>query len=151
MHLQRLVAHDKVGFNYQYMGAAEYENGATTHGREAIAELFLRDRMQACIIDFIEVTGHHECKPVPVLAMGTPGFIEQLGNPARIKVTKERFGTSDKNVIGWLNVAWPGRDIDPFMMVRLSEGDAIQGRIEKFLKDPIDYLREQEAAKKSAA
>lgn len=145
MLLQRLVADDKSGFNYDFMGAAEYENGATMNGRTQIAELFLRDKMQARVIDFIEVIGRNEQSLVSVLAMGTPAFLDQLGNPAKISVWKETFRTSDKNIIGWLNVAWPGRSLDPFMMVRMSEGADIQQRIEKFLKDPIEYLRQQEA------
>lgn len=40
MLLQRMIRENEIGFNYDYMGYAEYEFGATSKSREAIARSF---------------------------------------------------------------------------------------------------------------
>lgn len=143
MLLQRLKPDDTCGLNYDYMGAAEYEFGATANGRLAIARLFLNKEMAARTIRFVEVHGMSERAPVDVLAVGTQDMLANIAGTAKIRVIKEAFRTDDPRIIGWMNVGHD-ENVTPFLMVRLSIGvDNVQKRIQAFLERPIEHLREE--------
>lgn len=146
MLLQRLNKDDTAGFNYDYMGSAEYEYGSTRKGRVAIARLFLEGKMCARSVKFQEVIGKNEFEPIGVLAIGTSEALDKLGNPMKIRVTQESFRTREEDIVGWLHVSMDEEDFDPLMMIRLDmPADEIHVRVEQFLADPIKYLKEDGA------
>lgn len=143
MFLQRLKADEKVGFNYDYMGAAEYEFGATANGRVALAKLFIEGKMHAKRIQFVEVHHGHESRPIEVLAIGAEESLKALGNPARIPVIKEPFRTDDAKLIGWMNVGFDRDRTTPLLLARIGNKNSaeVAERIQKFLADPIEYVK----------
>jgi len=146
MLLQRLVADPDIGFNYDYMGSAEYEFGATRRGRMALAQIFVEDRMVARRVAFVEQFGFNTFDPIQVLALGSADMLDGLGDPMTIRAYKEAFRTRSPDIIGWMNVS-QDRAVKPLLLVRLGAdpGEA-QDRIGKFLKDPIEALRNERSA-----
>lgn len=142
MLLQRLTLDDRIGFNYDYMGAAEYENGATRVGRTAIAQAFIDKTIEARPIQFIETYGKYRSEPVEVIAMGTAETLDRLGPVAEINAWKEAFHTNDKKIVGWMNVGWDRAE--PLILLRTDTAD-LQSRVNQFFADPISWLQEQAA------
>lgn len=140
MLLQRLVTDDKIGFNYDYMGSAEYENGATKKGRTAIAQAFLDGKIKAKATNFVEMIGPNHDTGIPVVVMGLAETIDSIGDELEIRVFKETFRTRDKNMVGWMNVAWHGHELNPLLIVRADLSDA-QERINKFFGPVIGELK----------
>lgn len=141
MLLQRLVNDEDVGFNYDYMGAAEYEYGATRNGRMAIARLFLDGKMCARRVQFQEKHGRTTEQAITVLALGSAETLDKLGNPMVISTTKEAFRTHSSKIAGWLHVGHSD-NVEPLMLLRLdAPGQEVTERVQAFLKDPIDALK----------
>lgn len=144
MFLQRLIADEEVGFNYDYMGSVEYENGATRNGRMALANLFVDGKMCARKIKMCEKIGKMKHDPIEVLAIGSTETLDALGNPAVISVTKEAFHLHQAKYIGWMHVGHSEK-VEPLLFVRCDmPGDEISDRVNKFLKGPIDYIKENQ-------
>lgn len=142
MLLQRLKDEKDIGFNYDYMGSAEYENEATTNGRLAVAKIFVESKICARRVELVEKYGVNKSRPISVLAVGKEETLNRLGNPMIIGTSKSRFRTEDENITGWLHVGHH-EDVEPLLLARLNENnDLIQEKIEAFLKGPIDYLQE---------
>lgn len=172
MLLQRLVTDEKVGFNYDYMGASEYEWGATSVGRTALAQLFLDKQFCAKKIQFIEVGGfartHRQSfvdkldKPIEpydpkigieALIMGSQETLDRLcpDGVLNLRYTKEMFRLEDPTIVGWMNV-WHGtggRDGVPLMIVRTNLKN-LQKHVEMFLERPLEVLREEAREKAEA-
>lgn len=143
MLLQRLVTDEDVGFNYDYMGAAEYEYGATRNGRLALARLFLDDKMCARKIKVSESIGRMKGEPITVLAIGSAETLDALGNPAVLPVTKEAFRLHQAKYAGWMHVG-PSEEVEPLLFVRCDmPGEEISQRVQSFLKEFIDGLRQE--------
>lgn len=144
MLLQRLVKDETAGFNYDYMGSAEYEFGATRNGRGALALAFINSNFHARVIDFREVHYGSVLPPVTVIAMGSKDAIDDLAAAGgKISVIKETFRTNDSNIVGWMNVGWEMRRTTPLLLVRQSLHPAdITARTKKFLEPFIEQARE---------
>jgi hypothetical protein len=136
MYLQRLVADDKSGFNYDYMGSAEYEFGATRKTRSKIAYYFARGNISAKRISFVErMWNGSRLKPVDTVIIGRKDYISSLDDELVIKISKEAFRTQSTDIIGWMNVD-PYREAEPFVIVRADLPD-VQKRIDMFFGDFI--------------
>ena len=146
MLLQRLTKDDTVGFNYDYMGAAEYEFGATRNGRAALAQAFVDKQFFARPLVFREVIGQNVMPAIGVVAMGSKEMLDALeADGGRISVTKEAFRTGDTNIVAWMAVAWESYRAKPLLLVRRSLGGKdLTNRTKKFL-DPFIEAIEQEA------
>jgi hypothetical protein len=144
MLLQRLVRDETAGFNYDYMGAAEYEFGATRNGRGALATAFIEGKLHARPIQFREVHYGSVLPPVNVLAVGSKEVIDNIvAAGGKISVIKETFRTNDSNIVGWMNVGWEMRRTTPLLLVRQSLHPAdITARTKKFLEPFIEQARE---------
>lgn len=142
MFLQRLLADDTIGFRYDFMGSAEYENGATRTGRLEIAKAYLAGTIEARAITFIEVHGKSVGEPVEVMALGRTEFLDKLGKIAEIRTTKEAFRTREEGIIGWMNVGWDA--CEPLLLLR-ADGYKLQERLDKFMADPIKALQAGDA------
>src|SRR3546814_8720923 len=77
MYLQRLIADPKIGFNYDYMGAAEYEFGVTAEARLAIAKAYLDRDIGAKFTNLIEIHGRTRSSPVQARALARTSTIAQ--------------------------------------------------------------------------
>lgn len=141
MLLQRLIADKDIGFNYDYMGSAEYEFGATRNGRMELAQAFLDGEIVARVLQVSEVyTSKDPGKCIEVVALGRQSMLDALESNPRIRISKESFRFDNPNIIGWMNV---GSDkIEPLIMIRTSVEDS-QQRINDFIQPFIDGLREE--------
>jgi hypothetical protein len=153
MYLQRLIEDDKTGFNYDYMGRAEYEFGATMNARKALAAKHLDGEIQVRILNFIEIIGKNESKPVEVAVLAPEGtfcLLDIEDDTLRIKVTGEPFRTASPNIIGWMNIEEDDcGTVIPMLMVR-TDADDISNRIEKFTSGLIRKMREERNLGKAA-
>ncbi len=142
MYLQRLIADPKIGFNYDYMGSAEYEFGVTAEARVAIAKAYLDGDIGAKLTNLIEVHGKNRSNPVQVRVLAKKSTITQIGDEFALPVLKECFRTDNPKIIGWLKVM-PHRapNLDPLIMIRhhLVDGPA---RIDQFFDPFIQELRD---------
>lgn len=147
MLMQRLTAAGSVGFGYDYMGSAEYENDAPRAAREALARLFIEGALVARTTRLAEMMGRMTSPSVDVVVMGSPAEIERLGDPAVIRVTKEPLRVTQDGIAGWMKLPESGeKDFSPLLVVRLTmPEEEIASRVESFLSDPIAYVRSLEA------
>lgn len=133
MLLQRLIKDSDCGFNYDYMGYAEYENGATANGRVKLAETFVDGRLVARQINF---------HGVPVLALGSESIINEIGAAFNPNISKTSFRVDDPKIVAWMQVGWFGQGFEPLLMVRLSlGGDEISKCVQSFLDRAIDHVK----------
>lgn len=141
MLLQRLIADKDIGFNYDYMGSAEYEFGATRNGRMELAQAFLEGEIFARVLKVSEVYNPKDPgKSIEVVALARKSMLDMLEANPRIRISKESFRFDNRNIIGWMNV---GTDkIEPLIMIRTSVEDS-QKRINDFIRPFIDGLREE--------
>lgn len=140
MLLQRLVDSECKGFGYDYMGASEYENGATTNGLAALARLFLDGRLVARKAGFGEIHGRMRGEYVTVLAIGSEETLDRLGDPMDIKVTHEPFHAHRARITAWMAVDMEPVRVEPLMLVRIEAPDEqIMERVSLFLKEAIEY------------
>lgn len=135
MLLQRLTKDSDCGFNYDYMGYAEYENGATANGRVKLAETFVDGQLVARRINF---------HGVPVLALGSEAIINEIGAVFNPSISKTGFRVEDPKIVAWIQVGWFGQGFEPLLMVRLSlGGEEISARVQSFLDRAIDHVKSE--------
>ena len=140
MLLQRLVDSECKGFGYDYMGASEYENGATTNGLAALARLFLDGRLVARKAGFGEIHGRMRGEYVTVLAIGSEETLDRLGDLMDIKVTHEPFHAHRARITAWMAVDMDPARVEPLVLVRIEAPDEqIMERVSLFLKEAIEY------------
>lgn len=140
MLLQRLVDSETRGFGFDYMGASEYENGATTNGMAALARLFLEGRLVARKTGFGEIHRRMRGEYVTVLAIGSAETLDRLGDPMDIRVTHEPFHAHRARITAWMAVDMDRAMLEPLMLVRIEAPDEqIMERVSLFLKDAIEY------------
>lgn len=150
MLLQRLIADPKCGFNYDYMGSAEYEFGATALARTDFARQYIAGNIAAKRMTFIEQVNRfngngHARAGIDVVVYSTKEVIEGFGDELTIQVTKETFRTDNPKYLGWMKVTGPrSTPPAPLFIVR---ADVDLTNVDKFFKDPIDYLEGEQAAK----
>lgn len=145
MLLQRLVADSKCGLNYDYMGSAEYEFGATANGRSGLAKAFLEDDLKFKWFDFVEVRGRFSYPPVQVVGLARQKMIDQIPGTFRVNVTKENFRTDNSRIIGWMLVDYAGRTCGPTdnpLLILRANLDDIQNRFVNFLQPFVDQMKE---------
>lgn len=140
MLLQRLIADPEIGFNYDYMGAAEYEFGATAQARFNIAEAFDRDQLASRKIDFIECIGPNELPPVKVIAIGRGAELDEIGPVAKIHVTKGPFHTRYPDVVAWMRVSPYDEKAPPLLLIRADIDDPL-GRGDRFIEDALSVIQ----------
>ena len=58
--LQRLIVDQDIGLNYDYMGAAEFEFGATADAREALARFHLKGELVCQKVRFFARWGRYD-------------------------------------------------------------------------------------------
>lgn len=147
MLLQRLVKDDRhgIGFNYDYMGYAEYEFGSTTKSRGAIAQAFLDGKLKSVCVNLVEVFGRSNSKPIEVVVIAHEDAIQYVEHQCakdankhwHVSVDKSSMRGDSEKIVGWLSV----HIAQPFFIIKTSLDDRGQ-RFEQFINPFLEQIRE---------
>jgi hypothetical protein len=148
MLLQRLIADKDSGFNYDYMGSAEFEFGATSIAREALARLVMRKKLAARESRFFVKWGRTTHGPIDVYVFGLQKTLDDIGIaplpgtkvPYDLLVTadKENARMDNDRILGWMSV----RSDSPILILRRTEDNLDRGN--KFLQMFINQILKEE-------
>lgn len=140
-YLQRLILDKACGFNYDFMGYAEFEGGATLNGRTAMADGLVNKIMAAKELDVkfynIMNTGERGYqKPVPCIVIATVTALAAVRDT--IEVRWEKTGPRQENdrIVGWMTVWRDSHPEDTPMLILKKDVPDMQTRINQFF-DPI--------------
>lgn len=138
-HLQRMIADEKIGFNYDYMGYAEFECGATTRARGELAGFMLDGQMTARRVNFKGTWGVTKVK-FPAIVIGEKQFVDQMKPELSVTMEKGFMRNQDEDILGWMIV---DKDYNKLFILRDDENyPANIDRLEKFLKPFADQIAE---------
>lgn len=138
-HVQRLVKDDKVGFNYDYMGYAEYEGGTTGMARFSFAECYVEGKTKAQRVTLRDSQDPLN-KKIDCVIIGHPVIVDKLGGDICVRNAKGHLGLNDDSVVAWMPVIpWSPMD-EPLLIIRADLTD-MQQRVTDFYKQPIEMLR----------
>jgi hypothetical protein len=143
MLLQRLIVDHNGKFNYDYMGASEYEFGATRAARIKLAALALAKDLRGKPVSFAEAGSSYVIPSC--YAFGSSSHINQLPDDLRIPVTKEPFNLNDMKIQGWLKVDPYDKQFEPLLIIRAEEANIQRGTafIDVFLEQMKDAQKER--------
>lgn len=139
MLLQRLIIDGDIGFNYDYMGNALFENGATASGRAALAQAYVDGNLQSKFIDLITVRNRMESAPIKVAVLAHKDHIAEMGDTVKVSTLSEMAQVDREDIVAWMNVGWDG--VDPFLLIRASVEDR-GSRVESFLRPFVNQIKE---------
>lgn len=147
MLLQRLIKdeHHGIGFNYDYMGYAEYEFGSTTNSRTALAQNYLDGKLKSICVELVEVFGRSNSDPIEVVVIAHEDAIRYVEhqrskdnhNRWYVDVSKSSMRGDDEKIVGWMSVHLA----HPYFIIKTSLEDR-GPRFEQFINPALDYLRE---------
>lgn len=100
MLLQRLVSDDKIGFNYDYMGAAEFEGDGQRNTRAVLAGAWRDGTIKA--VKTVLKTRYGDA--VPMVVFGTPNDLEKVGPEFYVTLQKATLRANVDKIRGWLTV-----------------------------------------------
>lgn len=141
--LQRLIIDEKCGFNYDSMGYAEFEFGATALARSELAEFTLDKTIHAKRVRFIGTYGVTKIE-FPAVMIGEKAFLETIGVDLKVTMEKTLVRNDDPKILGWMNV---GRGQHKFILFRDDKNfSANVDRLEKFLDPFVKQAEEERAA-----
>lgn len=129
MLLQRLVSDDKIGFNYDYMGAAEFEMDGQRNTRAVLAGAWRKSTIKA--VKTTLKTQHGDA--VPMVVFGTAGDLEKVGPEFFVNLQKSTLRANDDKVRGWMTVSAPVH----LVFVRDGDREAMKA-LELFLKPFVE-------------
>ncbi len=129
--LQRLQLDKKSGLNYEYMGYAEYEFGATAKARAALAELFVDGELEGFECTAKSITGEETY----VCGFCKNGLVVQSKNYLTNFSNKGGFITPD--TVGWMSVEAP---------LLLLRDQSFIPQADLFLKPFVDGIKEERLA-----
>lgn len=155
MLLQRLLADDRAdgcGLNYDYMGSAEFEFGATREARIKLANLQIEGKLVGKQVRLYEKWGRSNRGPIDVYLFGSQEYIDKLlSNPPVLSLgvngdlivcpTKEAARIDDIRYIGWMQV----RSNEPLLIIRATRENLDRGN--KFLQLFMDGILAEEKEK----
>lgn len=137
--LQRMIADENIGFNYDYMGAAEFENGATARARGELAGFMLDGQMTARRVNFKGTWGVTKVK-FPAIVIGEKRYVDQMKPELSVTMEKGSMRNQDENILGWMIV---DKDCSKLFILRDDENYPVNiNRLEKFLKPFADQIAE---------
>jgi hypothetical protein len=135
--LQRMIADKDIGFNYDFMGFAEFENGSTTRARAELAGFMLDGKMTARRINFKGTWGVTKVK-FPIILIGEKQFIDQMKPELSVTMEKGFMRDQDETILGWMIV---DTDYNKLFILRDDANyPANIDRLEKFLKPFADQI-----------
>jgi len=129
MLLQRLITDEKIGFNYDYMGAAEFETGGQRNTRAVLAAAWREGTIKA--VKTTLKTQHGDA--VPMVVFGTASDLEKVGPEFYVTLQKAHLRANDDKVRGWITV-----DASVYLVfVRDGDREAMKA-LEMFLKPFVE-------------
>ncbi len=136
--LQRLIADEKCGLNYDYMGFAEFEFGATGRARVELARFMIDGTITARRINFKGKWGVTNVQ-FPAIVIGEKEFIDNIKPELSLTMEKSFMRDRDEKILGWMNL---GDGYHKFVVFRDDENyPANVDRLEKFLKQVAEDRR----------
>jgi hypothetical protein len=143
--LQRMIADEKIGLNYDNMGYAEFEFGATARARAELAGFMLDGKMTARHVNFEATRGVTKIS-FPAIVIGEKEFVDNMKPDLRVTMDKTLMRNESKDILGWMMI---GDHSHKLFILRNDENyKANIDRLEKFLKPFADQIEE---ARKEAA
>lgn len=131
MLLQRLISDEKIGFNYDYMGSAEFEWGGQRNTRAVLATAWRDGTIKAA--KTVLKTQHGDA--VPMVVFGTPKDLEKIGPELVVMLQKSGLHADDERIRGWLTVDYP------LHLVFVRDGDkAAMTALEQYLQPFVDEM-----------
>jgi hypothetical protein len=137
--LQRMIADENIGFNYDSMGFAEFEYGATSRARGELAKCMLDGHLTARRVNFKGTWGVTKVR-FPAIVIGEKQFVDQMKPELSITMEKSFMRNQDEDILGWMIV---DRDYNKLFILRDDANyPANIDRLEKFLKPFADQIAE---------
>lgn len=128
---QRLILDRKFGFNYEYMGYAEYEIGVIKGAMTELARLFVAGELEG----FVGQAQPFGCNPLQVC-----GFCEKGKVNVAVSFLKDFRNKGPFEVpatVAWMNIRFP--------LLLLRDPEFIP-RVDLFLKPFVDGIRSERTA-----
>lgn len=147
MLLQRMIADNEIGFNYDYMGYAEYEFGATSKSRESLTRSFIANDLQSRVVTLVEYFGRSYSEPIEVVVLGNKETINYIDHQREKDLNKNWYVPVDKSsmrgdndkIVGWMSV----HTHMTVFIIKTSLADRGE-RFEKFIGSWVDQILELE-------
>lgn len=146
MLLQRLVKDDRhgIGFNYDYMGYAEYEFGATTESRTKIGQTYLDGKLKSICVELVEVFGCSNSKPIEVVVIAHEDAIHYIEHQREkdihkrwyVDVSKSSMRGDSEKIVGWMSVHLA----QPYFIIKTSLEDR-GPRFEQFINPALEHIQ----------
>ncbi|MBO9428166.1 hypothetical protein [Sulfitobacter sp. R18_1] len=133
---QRLKEDENIGFNYEYMGAAEYEFGATLQARRGLYDATELARLSGSIKYGLK---RYNC--VFIFNIAEVDMARRVINA----MSKEQYRNKNAMALGKQPKGW--LMLDPMPMLIYTEGDAGYERAKKFIAHAKEMFDEREAKK----
>lgn len=130
MLLQRLISDDKIGFNYDYMGSAEFEfTDGQLNTRAILASAWREGSIKA--VKTTLKTQHGDV--IPMIVFGTADDLAKIGAEYFVTLQKSTLRASSERIRGWLTVDAPVH----LVFVRDGDREAMKA-LELFLKPFVE-------------
>lgn len=141
--LQRLVADREIGFNYDQMGFAEFEFGATAKARGEIAMFAVDHKITARRVKFVGVWGVTKVK-FDAVVIGEQETVDGLPDTLKLQMERGFMRNDDPTIVGWMTVG----DTAKKVMIFRDDASLPQNleRVEKFLKPFVQQIEASRAA-----
>lgn len=135
---QRLVSEEAIGFNYDFMGYAEFEYGAPRDARSEIASFWVNNKISAKKVEFTGTMGRMKTK-FPAVIVGEKEYLDSLSSNFKSSVDKTGMREDNPKILGWMTVGSSHKVI----IFRDDENlDANFKRLELFLKPAVEAANE---------
>lgn len=131
MLLQRLISDENIGFNYDYMGSAEFEWGGQRNTRASLAAAWRDGKIKAG--KTVLKTQHGDV--VPMVVFGTEKDLSKIGPELVIMLQKSGLHAEDERIRGWLTVDQAAN----LVFVRDGDREAMKA-LEKYLQPFVDEM-----------
>jgi hypothetical protein len=143
--LQRLIVDAVIGFNYDYMGFGEYENGSTSRARAELAGFMLDKAITARRVMFKGRWGVNTIE-FKAIVIGNPEIVDTLGPTLHLSLDKGAMLSEDHRIKGWMTI---GDETHKLVIFRDGDDASYQdnlARLEKFLQPFADQITAKRAA-----
>ena len=138
--MQRLIADENTGFNYDYMGYAEFEFGAPGRSRLQLAKYWLDNNITARKIK-MNVSKRPTQYEMVIIGetANVNAFTTEEVNAFRLHPDKTGLRYENEDIIGWVSL----HSYSPLLFLRDDKNlNANLERLEKFLKPAAEAIKE---------
>jgi hypothetical protein len=137
--LQRLIRHPMIGFEYDQMGYAEFEYGATAKARDQLAGFMRNGTISAKRVAFKGTWGKSKSE-FKAVVVGDKALLDTVGPGLSVQLEKSSMRAHDESILGWMTV---GDHDQKIVIFRDDESyaknvDRLQLFLESYLGDSAD-------------